>query len=642
MKNNKILLILESHIDKIVLAVYVLVSLLLLWVYVVSNPYGETVRIQGREKKRSPSEIDFAINTEAKEMIPKLDRPAPPLPPIKSYLPEYDQLLRRSFSVSSSVQIPSPGAGDAVIEEDRLYALPEIPSLAEVTAGNLRGAARVPTGEVAPDRPYPSVEGEVKDVDFVTVSARFDVQRLYYNFQQSFAGPRLKTSWKDPVLATPVFADIELQRRTQQDDGSWGSWGTVPRTNIDSYRDLLEELPLTLDQSQFSVDLLMPQYQKQDIQYDILQPANYTYTVSRLEWMPPTFVNEALDILKKQEEKEKRERQEELRNRTTGANTADNRRGGTTTRRRPTATGRRSNTPGGRRGGDMMMAEGMYGEALTPRTPARKEREIDDVMKDFKKELLDEKKTIEDVTEPLLVWVHDDTVDPGETYQYRLRIGIFNPIAGKDWFQDDQVQYKNQMVLWSAYSEPTEALHIDKRIYIFPVGTLGDKKTPDVIEGVKVQVAKYYLGQWRDFDFDVYNGEIIGYEVEDKQEDDNLQNPMIENYDAMMGMTEDSGKVDFTTDITLVDVVKDIVWGSRLRSDVLYTMLYFESDRLQQIPIGKNNWNSEIRKIYADIQDAMDQDVQRRNPGMMEMGPDMMMDPGMMMDPMMGMPGMMP
>ncbi|MHC4290008.1 MAG: hypothetical protein ACYSO3_00195, partial [Planctomycetota bacterium] len=149
MKNKNILRLLENHSDKIVLAVCALISLFLLWTYVIGNPYGQKVR--GQRKKLSPSEIDTYVKRQIEASIDKLDRSAPPLPPGKKYISEYERLFQSPLSeVSSTVRIPSPGVGDTVIEEDRLYALPLIPPLAEVAVGRLRGAAKIPTEELSP------------------------------------------------------------------------------------------------------------------------------------------------------------------------------------------------------------------------------------------------------------------------------------------------------------------------------------------------------------------------------------------------------------------------------------------------------------------------------------------------------------
>jgi hypothetical protein len=278
--------------------------------------------------------------------------------------------------------------------------------------------------------------------------------------------------------------------------------------------------------------------------------------------------------------------------------------------------------------------------ARTTRGVAPKERTADDVQTDFEEELLDEESDFGSMRDSLLVWAHDDSVQPGKTYQYRIRMGVFNPIAGRDWFQDDQADFKNQIVLWSEYSEPTDPVSILKRVYVFPMGIVADRGAPDDIEGVQVEVAKFYLGRWRDFDFDVVPGQGVGYEVEDVQDEDETPNG-IDDYQLTAGETgtgQDPEMIDFTSDITCVDVIQEVIWGTRLRASSLYKMLYYDSDKkIQQVAIGKSNWNSDARGIYAEIQESMTQDVeQRRGPGMMPGGPmdgmnpfDMMMMPGM-------------
>lgn len=616
---------LENYVDKIVLAVCVLVSMFLLWAFVISNPYGEKVRVRGQQRKLGPSEIDRYVKQEAEAAVSELDKPAPSTPPNdKAYLSEYDRLLQSSISeISSSVRFPSPGVGEA-IQEDRTYALPAIPSLAEVAVGRLRGAAEIPTEDIGPDHPYASSATEVADIDLVTVSARLDIQGLYNNFQQSFMGPRLKTSWKDTRLAAPVFARLEAQRRTRQDNGGWGQWEQISRTAIDSQRKLLEELPLVLDEASFGVDIWMSQYESQDIQHDILQPESYSFTVSRTEWMAPEFLDETLEIMKKQAVQAERERKEELRSRRSAKPTD--------TRRR--TTGRRQ---GARDGEFGMMMPGGDNPVRTTRRTARKERGVDDVQKDFEKELLNEKSIIRSRRESLLVWAHDDTVQPGKTYQYRIRIGVFNPIAGKDWFQSDQADYKDRIVLWSDYSQPTAEVSVPKRIYVFPMDVVADRDAINDIEGVQVEVAKYYLGQWRNFDFDVYPGEVIGYEVEDVEEADDMES----RADRPQMTSQESDKVDFTSDATLVDVLREIVWGSRLRRGPLYKMLYYDAEKkMQQAAVGKNNWHSDTRRVYDEIQESIEQGVEQRSPGTRQGMPMEGMMPGMPGGGMPGMPGM--
>ena len=382
---------------------------------------------------------------------------------------------------------------------------------------------------------------------------------------------------------------------------------------------------MVLDDSSFGVDIWRAQYEPQDVQYDILQPESYLFTISRLEWMSPEFLDEALEIMKRQELQAARDKQEELRQK----------------RLRPSDTRRRqpqpTRQPAERRGRDGMMIDGR--EAMTSRTPVREERTVEDVQKDFENLRLNENINLQSMRDPLLVWAHDDTATPGKTYQYRIRMGVFNPIAGKDWFQADQTDYKNQLVLWSDYSEPTAAVFIPKRIYVFPMGVVAGKDVSDDIEGVEVEVAKYYLGQWRDFDFDVVPGQVIGYEVEDVQEGNNARN-VTDDYQLMageMGMGQDPEMIDFTSDLTLVDITREVVWGSRLRASTLYKMLYYDTEKkIQQVAIGKGNWDPDTRGIYTEIQASIAQGVEQRSPGMMPGGmPDEMMDEMMMMEMMM-------
>jgi hypothetical protein len=278
------------------------------------------------------------------------------------------------------------------------------------------------------------------------------------------------------------------------------------------------------------------------------------------------------------------------------------------------------------------------------RTASRRERTVEDVRKDFEKELLDEKKEIYSLQDPVLVWAHDDTVEPGQTYQYRIRIGVFNPIAGKDWLTKEQADYKDQIVLWSDYSDPTSELDIPKRIYMFPMEVVAAKETSAEIDGVKVAVAKYHLGQWRDHEFDVYPGEIIGHQVEDAEEKTS-EREMLGDYGMMMpGMSEEQDTVDFTTGSILVDVFKEIVWGNRLRPSELYSVLFHDTgDHMQRMPVGRSNWPSEVRSQYAMIQDEIERGTERRGTGLPmlpgEGGPEMMMDPMMMEQMMMMGPG---
>ena len=615
-KKKNILVILESQIDKIVLGIIVLISLILLWMYVIGNPYGEKARIGGRETSVNPGNIDRRVKSDADKLLQDLD-----LPPKSSQYGVYDKTSVDDYTrklrctipdIPSDLSIPYPGVGEVAVEEGRLYAIPTVPALTDVETAVLRGAARVPVDEVTPGMPYNSVETKLQDIDFVTVSARFDFQRLYNNFQLSFAGPGLKSSWKDNRLSKPVLARYELQRRVKFEDGSYSEWSTVPRAKIDVYKKLLDQLPLHSDQMQFGVDILVSQYEGEEVQYDILQPDSYLFGVSRVEWMPPEFLNETYQILEKQADQEKREAIEKRRqSRETERRTTD--RGGDrrTTRRTP-----QTRPIAGPREMELMMTE------RERQTPRRTERTQQDVERDMQNAELKKGTRLDNLREPVLVWVHDDTVQPGQTYEYRVRMGVFNPITGKDWFHEDQPAFKEQTVLWSAYSEPTEEIKISKMLHVFPMDVLTQTQNDGskTIEGVKVEVARYYMGQWQSHEFDVYPGQTIGYSVEETPDKEGMQTPdgvLMEGIgmrgNVLTGLTEET-TVDYTSGLTFVDVVAQVDWGSETapRRTSFNNMLYANIDGLSQEGIGKSNWSTLVKRAYDAIQKAMEENVEQR------------------------------
>ena len=63
----------------------------------------------------------------------------------------------------------------------------------------------------------------------------------------------------------------------------------------------------------------------------------------------------------------------------------------------------------------------------------------------------------------------------------------------------------------------------------------------------------------------------------------------------------------------MVDVVKEINWGTRLRRTDFYNMLYYDADELMQVGIGKSNWPTPLKRAYDDVQNAMDEIVEQRD-----------------------------
>lgn len=630
----------EQHLDKIILAGIGLISLGLLWLFIFRNPFGPV--IDGR--KESPGSAQAKLVQKAERLREKIESPSDAVAiPQPDFIPSFERLLSSSIpSLNPQIYPMLPGIGRQPIETDREYAVPEIPPLQDVQMAYIRAAAYVPTEEITPEMPYDNVPTQIGDVDFVTVSARLDVRRVVQQFQSAFMGLGVRPAHRDPVLAVPVAARVELQRRELLPDGTWGPWVRVPVPQTIAYKKLFDQLPdRTEELTGGGVSVQMEQFKERIRQSALLQQRAYDFATSRYQyWMPPPFLEEAQKLLQQQRDEARRAAQQAA-----GAGAAGPGRGGAAGGEtpfpgaggpRPTQPGRqprpaarpeqpaRGREPVRPGAGEMMpetAAPAGPGGAVRPGT---RQRTIEDIWRDFQKELLTDdwwKKT-----EPLLIWAHDDTVQPGKTYQYRIRVGVFNPIAGKDWFKAEQQEFKNQVVLWTPFAETIAKKNepliasIPKTLHIFPMDI---SKTNPI--AVNVRVSKYYMGRWRSQDFEVLPGQTIGSVVEVKRTTTSpgetgagLGIEGMAPPPAMMGggmpmPVEGAGiagpeTVDFTTPYLYLDQISEIDWSgtmTALRRREFVSILYAKEDGvLEKLPIRQPNWSAELRKNYRDVQEA--------------------------------------
>jgi len=312
-------------------------------------------------------------------------------------------------------------------------------------------------------------------------------------------------------------------------------------------------------------------------------------------------------------------------------------------------------------GGMGMGMEGMGGGGAAERTPTRTrepraEREEKPAPKvqqkrDFDKEYTDikikEDADLGKLRDNLVVWAHDDTAEPGQTYRYKLRYGVFNPVAGKGWYDEQSAAYNDQIVLWSEFTDVTDKFAIDKRQYIFPTGSQAN--------GAVVKVAKLMLGNWKTRDFLVKPGEFIGYEVEEQQKPSTTT-----QYNRDLGTTAETitEKIDYATGMVFVDLVdvKDWELAGTIKERVYQSMIYTENGDVYSIPAKDRFWPADLVSAQKVINSSAGKIVEiskdrsmtgtRTTPG--GMGGDGMGMPGMGMDgmgmpgmPGMGMPGMM-
>jgi hypothetical protein len=600
----------DQYLDKMILGLAAAAALYVMWAFVLSNPYGKKVGNQ----KLSPSEIDSVNLRQAREIQEKLGQSLGTTKPYdKNKAVELSKKLDCPIpNISIAINWPLAGGGQDV-EGGRQYTIPLIPIMENVNLASLRGTMRMPTEDVTPDVPYTSVAAKAQDMDLVTFSAKLNLQMLYDNFRQSFMGMRLPPKWRDPMLAEPVIARIELQRRVQNEDGAWGDWEIVPFNRIDPYQKTFRDIPLTIEQMTYgNVELFMNSCREAAVMKDILQPSFYEILSTQTKWLPAQWHQER----SKMDEEQERQRVREERDRRLRERTTPNRPGGggigTDTRRQP-GGGTQPGGRGGRSGrgdrGDstMEMGGGTEGSGMpVPVKPAKPVRTVQDIEGDYNAAKMDDKTKLNTLKE-LIVWIHDDSVAAGATYQYRIRLGVFNPIAGKDWFAPESKDYKNQVVLWSPYTEVADVVKIPKMLQLFPIDALPDGS------GVAVDVYKYYMGRWHTQSFDVHYGQLIGKPMESKPK---TGAGGIAGQD-MAGMPEaapepenfaDGGpqtlQVDFSTGYMLMDVQVRTNWITPgPRSQTVSTMLYLDGqNRILTLATKKSNsWPKELNAEYNTV-----------------------------------------
>ena len=388
----------------------------------------------------------------------------------------------------------------------------------------------------------------------------------------------------------------------------------MPRSRVEARRDLLKVSDADLGRAG-GVQVRRIQFKSNDVLSELLQPAAYQIASAYEEWLPPTLHREYLDLLAKQKKEEQRQAREEERASQEGARTDRRRSTDTTTgmeagRGDGTGRGRRDSTTGraggvdsrtGRAGtrsggrldtrtnavtgygdrarpgrGGAGRAEGYAGDPTMIGAPGMESQmALNQVYLKFDQLRVT---PLTDLTKlkKLVLWAHDDTVETGHQYRYRIRLGVLNPIAGTDQVSATDQDRRNQMVLWSAFSEATPGVDIPARQYFFA------KDFRENSGEVGIEVCKFFLGYWRSQDFSVRPGEAIGRTVEAKSKDPRtnpLLNPKMGDY--MQGQApEDQAfqptEIDYGTGVILVAVSRVDGWtvDSRARPQAYYDMLY--------------------------------------------------------------------
>ena len=615
----------EEHIEKVVLAV---VGLVCIWLLITRVLISPNKVLYGREKL-SPGEIDIRISGQAELLEDKLNRKPEPKPPPEQKRGEFIAMMESPLSgVDVSVCWPLPICSSTDFSDNRKYRIPRIGEISEALVEHIRAMAYVPAEEINKDNIYDKDNSEPNDIDFVTVESTIDVAQLAANFYESFAGEDVPEDWRDPCLATPVFGAVQLQRRELLADGGWSGWQSVPRAKIDHRKKMFEVIEDVEGLPPGGVKVRLLNFDNKQVMIDLLQPEAYRIASAEEEWFPPSVHKKYVKYQKEVESQERREaieaerkKREEEREKRFGIRYdeyrgSEGRFGSRGYRRevrprgirgeREWGSAGRIGRPGMERGGSETDREssamrrvrrdvGSKKSSADRSKKASKAESMKDFYDEYAKLLITRRTDITKMREPLVFWAHDDTAEPGRSYQYRIRLGVFNPIAGTNQVGGQDKLQKNKVILWSDFSNGTETVEIPARLYFFP------HRIQEVAEIVTVKVCRYVFGYWYSRDFRVRQGEVIGKveAVESKTVKGDEQDKEI------AGLTIPE-TIDYSTGAIYVDAVHVNNWvgGRSMRARPYYDMLYsFDGTSMEHIPISRSYWAQELQIKFREIEE---------------------------------------
>jgi len=597
-----------DNIEKIILPVVGFVCLFLLVSRVLMTP--NAVEYEGR--KYSPGDIDKRIEAQTEMLRTYLGEEPKPVEVRQEELGEYVSELNDPVEVDTTLW---PAVPRLLGEDDdgRQYAVPEAPVISDASAGRIRALAYIPKQEISGEITYESAEAEPGDLDVVTVDARLDVSKLYSSFYETFAGSSVKAQWQDLELARPVFAAVQLQRSRKLSEGVWSEWQDVPRPKIDNMSQLLEVIDSVEELPRGGMKVRLLQYDNFAVMSNILQPRCYDIASAEQEWFPPSLHKKFVSLMKEQQAAERREGLEEAR--LEREKQLDEARRGR--REERTVTRESSSGGGGGGGGGSWMGVGSgasSGRERVDRSRSREDRDreqeelrrrreeeketINDVYAEFEQLRIKSKTQLGEVTEPLLFWSYDDTAEPGQTYRYRIRLGVFNPLSGTNKLKSGSESYKDKVIIWSNFAD-AGTVEVPARLYFFA------KDIREASNIVTVEVFRYALGYWYSKEYAIEAGEVIGSIDSLEEAGEETEQPKRQEGNILT-----PEEVDFRTEAMMVDTaaIEDWAGGRSLRPRSYFDMYYsYDGSDIESMPISQRFWSSEIQGIYNEINVSMRQ-----------------------------------
>ncbi len=522
----------ERHVEKIIFALALAFLGYTVWAYVISSDV--TVDLAGREV--GPEQIDQIIRDRAEDLNDQLQGPADPTL-AGTEIPDYATAFRDQ--ISSPLTPAAPGLD---VGPDRLAWTAGLTGNMLVFSGTQSPNAWTPDG----DKPFkrfdlPKVASIVAEAGQGTLAANADpnVLRLAaaqppYDAQWISVGgevdfpaliDQLEAAEDEPGRPIPVewindgwaVLEVQAQRQVRLPDGSWSEPTLLPpMPGLEVWRTIADRAtPQTFPQIV---------QQAQSNWRSILQP-RFPSLTGAMAWTPPTFdqpadpgadANDGAEAVVKPPElvrleerladlQAKAERLQRLVSNAASESAARRLRAQLQQTQqqveqvlaqidrytRGAAEASPGTVPAQRVANRPTFNFTQPGGSPAAATNSPRQRLLIALLK-----------------EPRDVWFNDLSVRSNQTYRYRLRLVVTNPLYHRV-VPEEQADLGKQFTRTSAWSDWSAAVEAPRNTYFFMVG--GNRS----VGYSSIEVWRFYDGRWRAAEFEVFPGDAIGSDTAD-------------------------------------------------------------------------------------------------------------------------------
>lgn len=573
----------ELHVEKIVLSLAVIAALYFVVTFLILQP--NTVSIAGEALQ--PSEIDAKIEQLAEQVDSNMRSPG------RRYraeeVPDWTAQVRKAYTGSLNERATS-GAPEIVTQLTMVAARGrevEVPRELQTTSDD-----RVRL--VTPQKPTPpiAISGH-SEVLFV----RGSINPLTGRYAREATGPTASLSWTSVAAywdlgaqrrahveagyleerATPQVARIEIERQEQRADGTWSDWQSI------SSRRAMPRFPLptpTYDEVTGDplndADLRSAFRAIKDNQLEIVQPRFFTVSDGDNWFVPPLpgyrtddwslSIDDAADQMMEPEDEPGRDGRDAPR----GGRPPRGGAGGEDSERIAAAfeslrdlelldalRSAESVTRGRLRGVASVIGDQARGQFARWRNVSPRWSRLEDIPTLAPDVIRDP-----DNPERVGIWFHDDTVVPRVTYQYRIRVSIWNRYVNKPRELIEPGDAR-RAILEGEWSEPSEPMRTATAVEPFIARINGDV--------VEFEVFSRHLGWWYAEKFEASVGDRVG---------------------ASRGVRSNVVYEDGAP----ADLDVDFATGLTVRS--------IERDQKVEVLVGRNDEPTEVDTVVVTLEDA--------------------------------------